>query len=664
MMRRRAVLALSALVGVIILVLAWSGIESSRENMLELIAQEGETMMQALVTSAGNNLAASAIVEQAGIDRLVEVANLLGRVVNLGGVSDDSLAAWQERFGFERIDLVDDLRRVKSSSWGEVIGGNIRALPNQLTALDSVLAGQTDLAIAAPLPSALPRDDYVSVAVRTGSGVLMITAPARKLIDYQESLGIGFIVRQMGGEAAIDYAVLQNDSGIVLASRNIGPLPAIAADDFLQEALTHVEIVHRLFQFEDKEVLEVVRSFKSDVMPSGILRLGMSLEVYHQLYADSLKQLGILSLVLFALGVVGAYAATYSKKLAVTAGSLEQLRSLTDEIIQSLEAAVIATDKDGRISVFNPQSERIFAKSARAVIGQPYSEVFADDLLALTRISGDITERFHGEVVYSGNAAGRRHLLVSSTALMVTAGAYAGAVSLVYDLTDQKQLEESARAAERLSELGTLAAGVAHEIRNPLNAIAIAAQRLKIEFSPAENVDDYAAFLKTISSEVERLNAIIKDFLALARGKRLNKVLVDLDEFLNDIAAQSRLEAGPRGVEIAVNAPAGVSAEIDRAEMKQVLLNLVRNALQAIDGAGVISITASAVAARGRAQIDVSNSGAKIPLDNRERIFQPYFSTRADGTGLGLAICRRIVGDHGGTIELLEGEPTTFRIVV
>lgn len=663
MIQRRLVLALTAIVGVIILVLAYSGIESSRENMLKLIAQEGESMMQALVTSAGNNLSASTIVEEISSSRLAEIAELMGQILDGNPRPADSLGVWERRYQCRQIIVVNNEREIVASSWPEAAGTAIADSSVQAVVVDSVLSGDRYFAIAAPLPSALPRDDEIYVAVRVKAGALLITAPARKLYDYQESLGIGFVVRKMGGQKAIDYVVLQNDSGIVLASRDIGRMMAIQADPFLAGAMEHEEIVHRLYEFEDREVLEVVRSFKSDVMPSGLLRIGMALDAYHELYADSLKQLAILSAVLFALGVVGAYAATSLKRLQVTTGSLEQLRSLTDEIVQSLEAAVVAVNEQGRITVFNPQAEKLFGKTAKALTGQAYSDAFPDDALVLTRISTDVTQRFRGELQYQQSQGDQRQLLVSSTPIVSAEGRYSGAVALAYDLTELKKLEENARAAERLSELGTLAAGVAHEIRNPLNAIAIATQRLRLEFKPTENQAEYSGFLKTIGEEIDRLNSIIKDFLSLARGQRLGKVLVDLQDFVNEIVVLARLEAEKRGIEIRTEIAPGLKASIDQAEMKKVFHNLIQNALQSFRGAGDITIRGKRADAN-RAQIEISNSGEPIVPEVRARIFQPYFTTRADGTGLGLAICRRIVADHGGTIELLEGEPTTFRIVV
>ncbi len=662
-MRRRIVLTLTVLVGVIILILAYSGIQSSRDNMLQLIAQNGESMMQALVTSAGNNLAASAIVEESSAQRLVEIGNLLGRLLDSNPQLVDTLEFWERRYQLARIDLIAADSLVLASSWSEYVGKTIEFVPERMAVMDSVISDRKTTAISVPLPSALPQDNLAYLATATRRGILLLEAPVRKLTDFQESLGIGYVIRQLGGQDAISYAILQTDSGIVLASRAIAPVVAIQDDPFLVNALGHEQTVNRLYEFEDEQVLEVVRSFKSDVMPSGLFRVGMSLNVYHQLYIDSLKQLGILSLVLFALGIVGAYATTSVKKLQVTEGSLEQLKSMTDEIVQSLEAAVVAIDKSGRLIIFNPLAERIFARSSRAILGKQYDEIFGEDELFLKRTRIQPAQVFRGEVVLNLPDAQRLHLLISTSPLFDRAGSVNGGVSLVYDLTEMKRLESNARAAERLSELGTLAAGVAHEIRNPLNSIAIAAQRLQLEFAPAGNADEYRAFLQTIREEIERLNAIIKDFLALARGGQLAKVLVELKPYLNEIVSLARLESEKSGIAINIDIEPGLGAEIDKNEMKKVFVNLIQNALQAIAGDGDITIKAHKVP-KGQVQIDVQNSGPPIPVENRNRIFQPYFTTRPDGTGLGLAICRRIIADHGGTMELLESEPTTFRIVL
>lgn len=661
--RRRAILILIILFGGAILILAYSGIHSSRKNMLQLLTSEGRSLLQSLIVSAQNNVAASAIVEQATSDHLMDIATTLGTVLDQNRSFLDSLDVLQRRYRLGRIDVVNAKGNVIASSWSETIGSQIGKDDDFYEVMDSVQSGRTETAIATPTPSLLSRADFVKVAVRIRSGVLLLEAETKKLTDYQRSLGIGFLVRQLGRQQGVAYVALQSDSGIVLGSRDIGWMVAIEADTFLTNAAEHGQMVNRIYDFHGTDVLEVVRAFRSDALPSGIFRLGMSLESYDRLYHSSLKQLAILSVVLFVLGIVGSYAAVSSRRLQLAATDLEQLKTLTNEIIDSVETAIVATDHAGYITIFNPQAESLFSFSARAVLGQPYLSVFKKDEIFLDEMARAASSVKRGEITLKSTGDEFKHLLVSASPILDIEGAYTGSVSLVYDLSEMKRLEEAARTSERLSELGNLAAGVAHEIRNPLNAISIAAQRLHHEFTPSENVDEYTGFLKTITAEIERLNVIIKDFLALARGGRIQKVLVDLDEYLTDIVALVSLEAGQKMVAVKVAVERELKAEIDKLEMNKVIVNLLKNAIEAADPGGSVEINARA-AESGKVDIEISNSGKPIPEEIRRKIFQPYFTTKSEGTGLGLAICHRIVADHGGRLELLDREPTTFRITV
>ncbi|MCK4857227.1 MAG: PAS domain-containing protein [candidate division Zixibacteria bacterium] len=661
--RRRSVLIIALLFGAAILILAYSGVRSSRQNMLKLLTADGESLLQSLIISAQNNVAASGIVERATAEHLVDIAALISRLIDINPALQDSLEVLARRYHLERIDITDSSRLIIASSWSETVGDAISAEDDLQAVLDSVLTGRAEIAIATPQPSVLPREDYVKVAVNANVGVVLLQALTRKLTDYQESLGIGYLVRQLGGQRGVNYVVLQSDSGIVLASRSVGWMVAVEADTFLSEAVIHGRMVSRIHQFQGQPVLEVVRAFKSDALPSALFRLGMSLESYQELYSSSLRQLAILSVVLFVLGLVGSWAAISSRKLRRTATSLQELENITNEIIDSLEAAVIAIDRTGKITIFNPRAQQLFSLSARAVLGRPYSAIFADDKLFLGQLSKETASVLRGEVTLTRENDEPLHLLISAVPIHAADDTFSGAVSLVYDLTDMKRLQESVRTSERLSELGNLAAGVAHEIRNPLNAISIATQRLRHEFKPVDNVAEYENFLKTITAEIDRLNAIVRDFLALARGGKIEKVFVDLKEYLNNIASLIRLETDKKDISLIIDVEPALQVGIDKLEMKKVILNLLRNAIEAAGRQGSVGIKAHKTDT-GKVEIRVSNSGEPIPAEIQQRIFQPYFTTKREGTGLGLAICQRIIADHGGRLELLPGEPTTFRITL
>jgi two-component system, NtrC family, sensor histidine kinase HydH len=228
-----------------------------------------------------------------------------------------------------------------------------------------------------------------------------------------------------------------------------------------------------------------------------------------------------------------------------------------------------------------------------------------------------------------------------------------------------KTLEAEVARRERLSALGDLAATVAHEVRNPLNAVSMGLQRLKGEFRPTADEEEYGHFIELMRGEVARLNSIVEEFLSLARPLELKAEEVRIDELLRELAALARNDAATTKVEIAVAAaPDLPAARVDRNYFKQVLLNLVLNGVQAMPDGG--KLTLEARTAGKNLTIAVSDTGAGIPKEVLPRIFEPYFTTKTRGSGLGLAIARRIVEAHGGRLraESAAGGGSRFEIAI
>ena len=216
-------------------------------------------------------------------------------------------------------------------------------------------------------------------------------------------------------------------------------------------------------------------------------------------------------------------------------------------------------------------------------------------------------------------------------------------------LGEVRALEAEMARRERLAALGDVAAAFAHEVRNPLNAVSMGLQRLATEFAP-EPAANYARFVDLMQGEVRRLNAIVEQFIALARPLPLTLDRVDAGELLHELAALMEPEAKKAGVELRLAVPAALPAvTADRDHVKQVLLNLVVNALQAMAAGGTLGLEARAD--RERVTLVVADTGPGIPPDALPRVFDPYFTTKAGGLGLGLTIARRIAEAHGGALE-------------
>ncbi len=219
-------------------------------------------------------------------------------------------------------------------------------------------------------------------------------------------------------------------------------------------------------------------------------------------------------------------------------------------------------------------------------------------------------------------------------------------------LQEVKALEIEVLHRERLSALGNMAATVAHEVRNPLNAISIGLQRLKAEFQPTDDQEQYSRVTELMLGEVHRLNSIVEQFLSLARPLEIKPEALQVQDVLNDLATLVEGEAHQSKVQIRVVAPPTLPPlKADREYLRQTILNLILNGLQAMPEGGTLTLKANT--SNGNFLISVTDTGIGIAPENLRRIFEPYFTTKAKGSGLGLAIARRIIEAHGGTITVL-----------
>jgi len=239
--------------------------------------------------------------------------------------------------------------------------------------------------------------------------------------------------------------------------------------------------------------------------------------------------------------------------------------------------------------------------------------------------------------------------------LAIVAAGILGMAAILHNqhshMQEVKALEIEVLHRERLSALGNLAATVAHEIRNPLNAISMGLQRLKVEFRPTEDQEQYSRVTELMLGEVHRLNSIVEQFLSLARPLEIKPEALRVQDVLNELATLVGGEAQQSKVQIRVVAPLTLPPlKADREYLRQTLLNLILNGLQAMPEGGTLTLKANS--SNGNFLISITDTGVGIAPENRRRIFEPYFTTKAKGSGLGLAIARRIIEAHGGKITV------------
>jgi two-component system, NtrC family, nitrogen regulation sensor histidine kinase NtrY len=340
---------------------------------------------------------------------------------------------------------------------------------------------------------------------------------------------------------------------------------------------------------------------------------------------------------------------------------LEDRRRYTETVLEALSSGVVSFDPLGRLTTINRAAARMFGVTEGAV-GRLLEEVFAGPdvrhvvaLVQRTRRpkAGAVEQELHlrrGGTTLS--------LLASATALPGPEGEYAGAVVVFDDLTELLK-------AQRVAAWREVAQRIAHEIKNPLTPIQLSAQRLRrrLARSTGEDAQLVVECTGTIIQEVDGLRRLVDEFSRFARMPTLAPRLTDLRPLVESVVALYR-EAQPALTLVTRHAEDLPPVEVDPDHIKRAVLNLVENAVEAVGGAGEVSVKTAHVPETGHARIIVTDTGSGISPEDKEKLFLPYFSTKAEGMGLGLPIVWEIVTEHGGTIRVEDNEPRGSRFII
>ena len=289
----------------------------------------------------------------------------------------------------------------------------------------------------------------------------------------------------------------------------------------------------------------------------------------------------------------------------------------------------------------------------------------------LSEVLGEESELFlrtaHGSILRDQElewecpgGGNRLPISLSAAPLKDEQGQDMGQVLLIKDLSEIRELKESIRRSERLASLGRLAAGIAHEIRNPLSSIRGFAQFFHKRFTGYREEQEYATIMVR---EVDRLNRVITELLDFARPRELRREPCSVEKIIDDALQLLVMELTAKKVLVAKNCAEDLPLlQADQEQLSQAFLNLLLNALDAVGEGGKIGIGLTHYA--GRISIAFADNGCGIPPGDRERIFEPFFSSKRQGTGLGLAIVHQIVENHGGEIKVTNqpGGGTVFSI--
>jgi two-component system sensor histidine kinase PilS (NtrC family) len=354
---------------------------------------------------------------------------------------------------------------------------------------------------------------------------------------------------------------------------------------------------------------------------------------------------------------------TTGARLEQASSQIADLQALNQHVIDSLPSGLATTDNTGRILTFNRAAENITGRSAASVVGLPIAEVLniPDDAVGVGTPELDAGRARRMEARLQ---RGRQAVEIGlSIAYLQTPGGRAGYLATFQDVTDIKRLERDARMQQRLAAVGEMAAGIAHEIRNPLASMSGSIQILRHELPLSS---EQGQLMDIVLRESERLNTTIRSFLAYARPQRFAIARFDVRRALNDAALLLRNSAEvQQGHVIDVDVPASeLWYDADEGQIKQIVWNLASNGLRAMPQGGRLLLSGAVDLAAEGVVITVRDEGIGIPPEEVDGLFQPFHGKFSQGSGLGLAIVHRIVTDYNGEIQVSSqpGHGTTVAV--
>ena len=334
-----------------------------------------------------------------------------------------------------------------------------------------------------------------------------------------------------------------------------------------------------------------------------------------------------------------------------------------EDIIENLSIGMIAIDTEARIEVFNQAAEKITEVSRTSVVGRPIGEVFKKDpnlvaMMEKTLAEGSLYAEY-GEKLHT-RFSGIIPVSITTHRIFDSAGAIIGATALIRDLTSMKSLEAGTARKDRLEHIGLFAANLFHELKNPLSGIKGAAQ------VAAKKVEDQktSECLGVISREVDRLNNILNGVLNIAMPANLVKKEINIHRLLDGVIFLISSSAPERGGIITKEYDPSLPPVIgDEGKLTQAMLNLVKNAVEAVGEGGRVTLVtriSSEFQVVGKdnrnvktALIEIRDNGCGIKPEDINNIFTPFFTTKAKGSGLGMAITLKIIKDHDGDIKII-----------
>ena len=468
-------------------------------------------------------------------------------------------------------------------------------------------------------------------------------------------------------QPGVDYIILIDTHGKILADSDPYRIGEIyGADLDLTKLSTVKEIKWRQVpNTEGADTFEIYRVFKPTQEPfsvfldhgktnGGELIIFVGLDMGPVLSAHKADREHIIwmTVILLLIGFSGIISLFIAYRYRATRTTLSRIQAFSDQLVENMPMGLIAIDTGRRIAAFNTTAEFLLGKNVQDVLGKPADQILPSLCLqVLESLSREhnLIERELDCPLHNGKTTP----LEVIASVLEENGEILGSLILFRDLTEIQALKKEVIRTQHLASIGSLAAGIAHEIRNPLSSIKGFATYFKERY---RDIPEDKETANIMVNEVERLNGVISQLLEFARPLTLTRQATSLTALVRHSLKLIEDQARIGNISIMVDDMADMEIDVDPDKMKQVLLNLLLNAMAAMAKGGTLRVNANRKADGRILRLSISDTGTGIRKEDLNRVFDPYFTTKPSGTGLGLAIVQKIVEAHDGDISV-ESEP-------
>ena len=616
-------------------------IHNNEQQINTIIQDESKSIINTISVSLRNSIIASARTEDEIISQLNNSAWIIAKNFS-SEYTHQSLNYYAKNLGLKLVLITDDNNRIVATN---------SSLPNIVlpTHIQSEISGMVKhkykwIEIGFVDSLAEYNNLYFLAHNDIEDGrIIILSLDATKLSEYRKEFGVGKQIQELVKNPDIHHITLTDSIGNTLATATQKNLDENDSED------DNYYITQDEIETQDNNNITIT--------------LGMNLSRYDDIVQSGNIRSIIIGSVFILSNLFVFIFLNIRKTMTEIKKESKSIQEYNDLILENTLDAIIGVDSEGKIIIANHSANNLISKNDE-INNKLYKDIFAEDIFEISvPDSVAINRETHLQLADS-----KIFISYSKTNLQLNNGKLISII-IFRDISKEKLYQEEIQRKEKAFALANLAAGVAHEIRNPLNAINIIVQRFEYEFTPKEDADEYIQLVRITRSEIERLNRIIRQFLEFSRPAPLNLIPTNAFDFLESSFRLLEQSFNQNNISLNynINLPKAINIMIDEDKIRQAIINIAKNAFEAINDNNSIQnglITCSAEIFENHLLIKIKDNGGGISPNEQSKIFNLYYSNKKHGTGLGLSIVHQIISEHKGSIHLNSDENNGTEFII